>query len=467
MEAKVLLTLSVVAIMTFLTSCDVTPADTSSVDVSSQSVSSQLPSEISSEDVSSEESVSSSGTAALPDGQLEVLDMVVAEEGEAASISLLDAINRYVSAEIDGEFYIVQADEEDSDVKVALLKYNAEAENLEKVLSFRVKDQQVADLASKREEYVGKEYHTYKNRRGHIIFCPYSGQDFSLYINMTTKKAYAFKIAESEVYNLVPILLKDTETKKGYQLVEYSQDTPLSQGEIWVSHPEYGEWMGGNMYVMGRGWVLFQLWEEKIDEPGSRQSNYCLYNYESGQLTEIDQEGDIQYLSVGGRYLVYQVGNQKNVYCCEPLAGMTKELPVSGRVRDSATGEGYHISDLCLWTDGDRIYWDDYNESTKEFSVCSYDLESGKKTVHVRLPKEMNVDHAVETQQGALVKTEPRRYAGYIVGAYEGDLYFCKDNQVRKVAENVWRYYAFENYGMILVQRKTNDGFIWEKLSMP
>lgn len=455
--------LAIMTIASLLASCSEETQTVSSSDISS--VESTVPNNVSSidstvsdnsssmENVVSDESTVSQAPVASEEPKV----FYLVASSDPAGISLDEALCNYYSEVIDGELYFLQAANEDKDVNISLLRYDYASATVKTFMSFTVKNGQAYDV--EKDEPASSRCNAYKSVAGNTVFTS-SNFDFKLYIDMTNKQAFVY--SRDDVYRTLPTSITGKSFKKSYTSVEYSPDTVLSGNQVFKSHPEYGDQHSGDAEVLDNAYVA-------VYKKDSRYT-LCLYNYDTKKfysLFSADVRPEYE-ITEGGRYLVFAHYMEKDVYCCDIQTGKVKSLPVTARPLDNRTDEGeetYFIGDLNIFSDSEKLYWEDYDKSTNRMTLCCFDFDKGTNVKVYELPEFESVTYYLLTDKGIYIQSEiPWGTAHHT--SFKKDIFFYDGEKLWTIAEDVMDFHLLENENVMYVQKEAENKFLFERIEL-
>lgn len=371
-------------------------------------------------------------------------------------ISIDEALSRYHSIVINGDLFFLQADNEGKDVNIRLMNYDCESDSIKNFLSFKVKNGQAYDTET--SEPASSRCNTYKSVAGNTVFTS-SNFDFKLYIDMNNKRVYIYD--RNKPLPRLPISIDYDIYASDYSLVEYSPTAELSVSQAFESLPEYGE-------IAGRPDILADAYVARY----IKDSNHtiCLYNYNTKKLASLCC-GDI-FLSYDitedEKYIIFTDEMKKDVYCCDIQTGEVKPLPVTDRPLDNRTDEGeevYFILDLNVFSDGEKLYWEDYDKSTNRKTLCCFDFDKGTNVKLHKHPEYEWVTYYLLTDKGVYFQSEiPWGITHHT--SFEKDVFFFDGEKLWTVAENVIDFHLLENENVMYVQKEAENKFLFEKIDL-
>lgn len=467
MKKLFVLSLALIMCIASLISCTEGTETVSSETPSVESVVSEDTSSVesvTSEDTSSVESTASQDTSSIEStvsqapvesDEPRVFYLVVSSD--PAGIPLDEALSNYYSKVIDGELYFLQSANEDKDVNISLLRYDYASATVKNFMSFTVKNGQTYDMET--DEPASDRCLVYKSVAGNTVFAPISF-DFRLYFDMTNKRIFVYD--RDDVHLTLPKAIAGKSLNVSYTAVEYSSNTDLSGNQVFKSHPEYGDQLSGDAEVLDNAYVA-------VYKKDSRYT-LCLYNYDTKKfysLFSADVRPEYE-ITEGGRYLVFAHYMKKDVYCCDIQTGNVKSLPVTTRPLDNRTDEGeetYFIGDLNIFSDGEKLYWEDYDKNTNRMTLCCFDFDKGTNVKLRKHPEYESVTYYLLTDKGVYFQSEiPWGTAHHT--SFKKDIFFYDGERLWTVAEDVMDFHLLEDKNVMYVQKEAENKFLFEKIDL-
>ena len=369
------------------------------------------------------------------------------------SISLNTALSSFPGITADGELYFLKSENEGDNVNIRLMRYDADSDSVKEFLAVTVENGQYYGLEE--DEPVSYAGVIYESADGNTVFAPFRF-DFKCYFDMTSKRAYVY--ARSDVLVNLPNAIAHKDDS-GSVDGEYSPNVKLEKGKIFKSHPDYGTHTG-SAEVLNDAYVSLYRKDDVY--------TLCLYNYSTGAFTPVvSGDGLWEYrVTDDGKFLLYAHMLEKAAYCCNIQTGEVKTLPVTDRPVDNIDDDGqesYWIGDFRFSSDGEKLYWEDYEASAGLRTLCCFDFEKGVNTKIYQHPKYEEATNLVYTDKGVYIQSEIP-LESHARESVEKDIFFYDGKKLYTVVENVMDFYLLEDHNVMYVQKPSSSGLKFEKV---